>query len=204
MRDEHPRTLSLATVRRRTQPANSSAGFTLLEIMVVLTIALIMLKISMPIINSSMSNLHLGSSATNLAGAIQSARYQAISTGCPMQVAVLYARQSGQQTYQVSAESITGTPPACSATFVNYCQNSSLTVCPVPFTTSEITVTSVAGIALSATTPSVSVQLNPSGTVSIVGSAVSAPYLLVLSQANGGETKTVNVSGVGYVKVTAP
>lgn len=198
MRVEHPRTLLLATVRRRAQPASSSGGFKLLELVVVVAVVLIMSAIAVPVINTSMSNLHLSSSATNLAGAIQSARYQAISAGCPVQVAILYARQSGEQTYQISAENITGTPPACSATYTNVGS-------VVPFTTSEITVTSVAGIVLNATTnPSVAVQLNPSGTVSIVGSAASAPYLLVLSQAKGGQTNTVNISGVGYVKVTAP
>ncbi len=200
MRIKHPRTLSLATVGRPARPANSSGGFTLIEIMVVLAIVLIMLKISLPAIQNSMSNLHLGSAASSLAGTIQSARYQAISSGCMVQVAVLYARQSGEQTYQISAsKGFTGSPPTCSAPTVN----------TYPFTTSDISVSSVsvngaAAVPINSSNPSASIYFNQNGTVSTAAGGLPALFQFVLSQASGGATKTVNVSGVGYVKVTAP
>jgi prepilin-type N-terminal cleavage/methylation domain-containing protein len=211
MTAEHPRTLSLATVRRTSQPANSSSGFTLLEIMVVLMIVLIMLKISLPYINNSMHDLHLGASASSLAAAVQSSRYLAISSGCSVQLAVNYATVSGQQTYQVLSQ---GTPPGCAATFSNYCQGPSGWVlqtqaCPIPFSSSDVSVTTVTvnGVAtvLSSSSPTATLQFNPSGMVT-AASTTTPPVTstLVLSPSNGGQTKTVNVSGVGYVKVTVP
>jgi Tfp pilus assembly protein FimT len=204
MRIKHPRTLLLATVRRASQPANSSGGFKILELILVVAISLVMLSIGLPKISTILSNMHLGSSANALASAIQSARFQAISTGCPVQLAVLYARQSGQQEYQLSAEVLTtSTPPTCAAT---YTSETSFNVAggPTPFTTSDISVTTVNGVALSSSNPSVSMYFNANGTVSTTAGSAPTTFLLVLSPSNGGNTKTVNVSGVGYVKVTAP
>ncbi len=200
MRIKHPRTLSLAAIRRPAQPTNSSGGFTILEIALVLVVASVIFAISLPSFTNSMSNLRLGSSAGALADTIQSARYQAISTGCTVQISVLYARQSGEQTYQKSASaSITGTPPACSAP----------TATTIPFTSTEISVTSLsvngaAAVPINSSNPSASIYFNPNGTVSTTAGGLPATFQFVLSQANGGTTKTVNVSGVGYVKVTAP
>ncbi len=205
MRIKYSRTLSLATLRRPAQPPNSNGGYSILEIMVVLAIILIMLKIALPTINNSMTDLHLGSSANSLAGGIQSARYQAISTGCTVQIALLFARTAGQQNYQLSTYLPTGTPPACAGTFSNYINYPTACVsCPVPFTSPDITLTTVNGVALSSSIPSVSLYFNPNGTVSTTPGGVAANFTLVLSPSNAGQTKTVNVSGVGYVKVTAP
>lgn len=205
MRIKHPRTLSPATVRRPAQPPNSSGGFSLLEILVVLAIILIMLKIALPSIKNSMTDLRLGSSATSLAAGIQSARYQAISTGCTVQVSLLFARTAGLQTYQLSTYLPTGTPPACAATFSNYINYpTACAACPVPFTSSDVSLTTVNGVVLSGSIPSASLFFNPNGTVSTTTGGVAANFQLVLSPSNGGQTKTVNVSGVGYVKVTAP
>jgi Tfp pilus assembly protein FimT len=148
--------------------------------MLVVAVVLVMLKISLPVINTSLSNMYLGSAASSLAGAIQSARFQAISAGCPVQIAV------SSTTYQISAESITGSPPACNTTFANVGSS-------IQFASSQIS-----------QSPSTTLQLNPSGTVTAVGGTIPTTFSLVLSQLKSTQTKTVNVSGMGYVKVTSP
>jgi prepilin-type N-terminal cleavage/methylation domain-containing protein len=178
-----------------------SRGFSLLEIMIVAAIGTIMVAIGLPIINTTMASMHLTSASASLAGALQSARYQAISTGCMVQVSVSATASSfttptaananllpcgtGIACYQVITYPLsTATPPSCSAT-ATY---GSI----IPFTPLDTVFSSTAQ----------TLQFNASGTVTESGS--SAPFALVLTPLKGGQTNTVNVSGVGYVKVTAP
>jgi prepilin-type N-terminal cleavage/methylation domain-containing protein len=185
MRDKHLRTLSPPGIRQVVRGSGSSGGFSLIELMVVVAIVLVMLKISMPIINSTMSAMHLGSAASSLAAGIQSARYQAISNGCPMSIT------ASTGSYQLAAESIAGTPPTCTTTFVNVPGDMGL----VQYATSDISLTS----------GTTTLYLNPNGTVTAIATGgVPTSFGLVLKPSNGTATKTVNVSGVGNVKVTAP
>jgi type IV fimbrial biogenesis protein FimT len=181
MTDKHTHSSPRAIARRTHQPTPSGCGFTLPELLVVLAIVGVILAISIPSITLSITNMHLGSAASSLAGAIQSARYQAISTGCPYNIAITSV------TYQLSAEAVTGNPPTCAATFSNV-------GVPVPYSSSEIVLST-----------NVTLQFNPSGTVTTVGSTVPTNFALVLSiggyTAHGAPTKTINVSGVGNVKV---
>jgi Tfp pilus assembly protein FimT len=161
----------------------------MVELLVVLAIVGVVLAISLPNITRSISNAHLISAASSLAGAIQGARYQAISTGCPVNIAVATG------TYQLSAEQVTGTPPACGTAFVNtggYGTTGSTG--PIPYASSEIVLSTNATL-----------QLNPSGTVTLVGNSAPANFSLVLSiggaTTNGAPIKTISVSGVGNVKV---
>jgi type II secretion system protein H len=172
-----------------------AAGFSIIEIMVVLAIGSLMVVVALPSIRNTMSNMHLGSAASALSAAVQSARYRAISNGCPVQLAV------SAQSYQVLAQTLTATtPPTCSTTFTaqSYVTGGSTVV---PYTASEISLSSVNGTAINSGNPTATLQFNPSGTVTPAGSAVPTSYLLVISQTTGSATKTVNVSGVGYVKV---
>ena len=157
------------------------AGFTMIELLVVVAIALIVFGFSIPIITTSLNNMHLGSAASSLSGAIQSTRYLAISVGCPYQFTVVPASNS----YQLATEAISGNPPACASTYTNVGS-------PVPFANSDVTVT--------ATT---TFLLNPSGTVSTVSTPTVASSVCIVL-AHGAITKTVTVSGVGNVKVTSP
>ena len=154
-------------------------GFSLVELMVVVAIVVTVACISLPIINTTLTNMRLGSAASSLAGAIQTTRYQAISIGCPFTLSVMPLSNS----YQVATEPVSGIPPACGTAYVN----GGL----IPFSSSDISVNS-----------SQTLVLNPSGTVTTVGSTLPASFTIILS--NGAATKTVKVSGVGNVKVTAP
>lgn len=161
---------------------NRAKGFSLVEVTLVVAVAAILMATAFPIMNTTMTSMHLGSAASSLAGAIQNTRYLAISVGCPYTLTVV----PSQNSYQLATEPISGTPPACGASFVN-------TGSPIPFASSDIS-----------TTFSTPVLLNPSGTVTAVGSTVPTSFSIPLTSYHSAATKHVTVTGVGDVKVTAP
>ena len=85
MSRKHLRTPYPANAPKTKDPAASSRGFKLLELMIVVAISSVMTVVAIPIINTSISDMYLGSAATSLASEFSSARYQAISSGCPIQ-----------------------------------------------------------------------------------------------------------------------
>ncbi len=182
MKDEHPRTVSLANDRRAAQPAASCRGFKLIELMLVVAVACVILAISLPAINRTITSMHLTSSATSLAGVIQSTRYKAIATGCPYEVVITASTLS----YQILTEPvvISATAPVCGTTYSNVGNS-------VTFANSDVVINA-----------NQTLVLNPSGTISAVGSiTVPSTFTIVFSIANGSQTKTVTVSGVGNVSI---
>jgi Tfp pilus assembly protein FimT len=189
--------LSTATVRQTAQPAYSNGGFTIIEILIVLAIAMIVMATALPTINNTLSNMHVSSSANSLVGAIQSARYQAISTGCPINFVVSttpVASQANELSYQLQTEfPLVGIPPTCGTL------NTLSAVPMVPYANSDVTLVSA--------TPGNVLTLNPSGTIgtggtaTTVGSSTPQNFSFVLSLANGSATRIVNVSGVGDVRI---
>ena len=152
-------------------------GKTFLELMLVVAIISVILKIAIPIYQNSVLSYRLVGAAASVAGGIQQTRFKSIQVGCPYTIAFT----AGSTTYQVQTEAISGTPPACAASFTNVGS-------AIPWTTG-------AGISLS---PSTTLQFNANGTVS----ATTGTLSFVLS--SGNATRTVTVSGVGNVKVTSP
>jgi prepilin-type N-terminal cleavage/methylation domain-containing protein len=190
----------------------SGRGFTLIEMLFVVAIGSVLTVVSIPAVTSTMTSLHLGSGATSLASGLQGARYLAISTGCQVQVAV------SSQSYQFSALQLTGTPPSCGSTYTYWCSNVaghySTVACPIPYTSSEISATSATTVSstgtVTALTLPATMQFNPSGTVTastttpLTTSPVTFTFTLGQPSLSQAATKTVNVSGTGYVKITAP
>lgn len=81
----------MATVReRRKRPpirnGKAARGFTLLELVFVVLIAILLTVIALPILNDVMVSFRLRSAVSSVTGAIQSTRFQAISSGYPYQV----------------------------------------------------------------------------------------------------------------------
>jgi Tfp pilus assembly protein FimT len=170
---------------------SSASGFTIVELVIVLLIAMVIMATAIPVINTTLYNMHLGSAASSLASAIQSTRYQAISTGCPYQLTLLPASNS----YQLATEVITGNPPTCDTTYTNTGPNNN--PAPVSFASSDVTISTTTAC------PNTSFLLNPSGTISAVNTpTIASSFCIVL--AHGVTTKTVTVTGVGNVKVTSP
>lgn len=193
---------------RRIAPPRT-AGFSMIELLIVVAIGSLMVVLALPNIINTMSNMHLGSSASSLAGAIQSSRYLAVSSGCSIQLSV------SAQTYQVSSPQLTGNPPSCTSTYYYWCaatnpHYSATTPCPVPYTASEISATSAStvksdGTVISSLTSPYILQFNPSGIVSpatpVGTTPVATNFSISLTQLRGSATKAVLVSGVGNVKI---
>ena len=107
-----------STKHRRAQSrlGDNSAGFTLVELLVVMAISVVACAFAVPNFQSTMTSYRLSAAASSISGAIQSTRYQAITGGCTFQLALT----TSSQTYQVSANQITGSPPACdTSSFTN-------------------------------------------------------------------------------------
>jgi len=57
---------------------HSVKGFTLLELLLVIAVSLVLAAIAIPMMNSALANMRLNSAVNQLAGAISTARFQAI------------------------------------------------------------------------------------------------------------------------------
>lgn len=172
-------------------------GWTLIEAMIAVAIIGLILKISLPRMQTTMLNYRLGSAASSVAGAIQQTRYLAIQNGCSYTIAF-----TGSTTYLVQSEMPTttppaGTPPVCASTFANYPVGSSGTVSWAP-----------GGGGVSVVT-STTLQFAPSGIVGLPPNPATNPLTpcsptCTFQLTNGNATRTISTSGVGYVKVTSP
>ena len=167
-----------APPRRRFEGANlHSFGFSLLELLISLAIILVMAAIALPFLYGNRRTYHLTQASTAAAGAIEATRYKTIMAGCNYSVTFT----AGSTNYQVQTQTLTGTPPACSATWSNV-------GAATPWSTSsDVTMT-----------PTSTIQFSPDGTVT----ATAGSRVLVFS--NGFTTNTVSVSGVGNVRITQP
>ncbi len=187
------RTICLSAVRRSNKPAAPSGGFKLLELVMVVAVASIISAISLPAISRTMTNMHVLSSATTLAEVIQSTRYQAVSTGCPFEITLTAANN----TYQILTEQVITSltsPPYCASTYTASPLQVDSYGQPVVFANSDVTMSSI--------TPSTTLVLNPSGTVSTAATVTTpALYTIVFSATTGTQTKTLTVSGVGNVGI---
>src|ERR1700761_112764 len=99
-----------ATVRAR-----AARGFTLLELVVVIAIAMILAGMAIPIIGNTMRVYKMRAAVTSVTGAISSARYQAIFHGC--KTAIVFTAST--YSYQVQSAQPAYGGQACLATPVN-------------------------------------------------------------------------------------
>jgi len=150
------------------------AGFTLIELVVVVAIVLLISAMAAPYFRNMVRMYRLNAAASSVSGLIQSTRYQSITVGCPYTLAFT----AGSIMYQVQTQNITGNPPTCSTTFSNV--GSAL-----PWsTTTEVAISQ-----------STTLQFNPSGTVQANTGALTFNLTL------GTMTKAFTVSGVGNVSI---
>lgn len=152
-------------------------GFTMVEMVVTVLIILIGAAISLPVINSAMGAYRLRSAVSSVTGLIQSARYQAISSGYAYQV--VFSKTAS--TFQVQSN-----PTWPTGTFSNYCVPAA-TACPVPLSNSSIPVVLGADTTL---------QFRPNGMVT----ATTGSTTLTLTY--GPKTQNIAVSTYGNIKVT--
>jgi len=159
-------------------------GWTLVELMVMCLVLGLILRMSLPLAQNMILTYRLSAAAASASSAIQQTRYRAIQVGCSYTIAFT----SGTSTYQVQTQAISGTPPVCASSYSNV--------------GSATYWTSGGGISIS-TSPVFT--FSPGGiTTATVGAAnCTMPCSFQISNTSGS-TRTIVVSGVGYVKVTTP
>lgn len=89
------------------QPSQSRAvGFTLVELIITMVVGLVMTLIALPLITNVYRSYQLNQAVHAITGAIQTTRYQAISSGYPFQVVFSKANS----TFQIQKDqNLTGT-----------------------------------------------------------------------------------------------
>lgn len=159
--------------------ADAARGFTLLELLFVVLIAIVMTVIAVPLVNNAASYFKLRSAVSEVTGAIQSTRYQAIFQGCPYQVVFTAAAK----TYQVQRQCPTG------GAFANFCPNGAA-ACPIPISGGNAAVTLDADITLT---------FSPGGRVtspSFPGGGITMAVTY-----SGKPPETISVSSYGNINV---
>ena len=162
----------------------SNSGFTLLEAVMVMAVAILLAGMTLPVFTNAMKNYYQSATVSAAAGALQTTRFQAIMRGYPYEVVFTPSTLS----YQVYAETSGATcPPTFSAVGA---------ATPLP---------SAGGVAMTGTT--ITYTFYGSGTVyGVVPTAspclpAAAPALQI---ANSVKSSTITVSGVGDVSTSSP
>jgi prepilin-type N-terminal cleavage/methylation domain-containing protein len=162
--------------RINTGRERSSQGFTLIELLVTLLVATLVTAMAVPLIGNVMGAYRLRSAVASVTGLIQSARFQAISSGYAYQVVFTKATS----TFQVQSD------PNRTSTFTNYCVPAAA-ACAVPLSNSGVQVVLGADTTL---------QFRPSGIVTATTGSTT------LTIAYGSKIETITVSSYGNIKVT--
>ena len=84
-------------------------GFTVVELMVTVAIVIITVAMAIPLVQNATRTFRLRSAVASLTGAIQQARYQAISHGFQYQLIL----DSAASTYQLQSNACVNPAPAC-------------------------------------------------------------------------------------------
>jgi prepilin-type N-terminal cleavage/methylation domain-containing protein len=96
--------------RTRTSPRGNARGFSLAEMLIVLTVGTILTIMVVPSVNSGLRNYRIDGAISSITWAIHSTRYQALMSGYPYQVAF---------TGSANAYQIQNSPPANNGTYSN-------------------------------------------------------------------------------------
>jgi prepilin-type N-terminal cleavage/methylation domain-containing protein len=166
----------LASPRHRQAIRFGTQGFSLIEMILVVSIALLMAVMAIPLLNNIMNAYRLRSAVSSVTGFIQSARYQALSSGYGYQVVF----DKAASTIQIQSD------PNRVNTYTNLCVPAAPS-CPIPLSGSGIPVVLGADTTL---------QFRPSGIVTATAGSTT------LTVTYGGKTETITVSSYGNVKVT--
>lgn len=167
--------------KKRIQGNNVEAGFSILELLVVLSVVLVMTAAAVPAVWSAMKSYQLDAAADSASGAIQGARYQAIMHGYLYQLDF----NSATNQFQLSNE----VPPATTFSTVGSA---------VPISGSKVTMG--VGTASSGSSGHLIFQFKQNGSVSIT-SGQSMPGTLTI--AYNGTTKHLTVSNYGSITTTS-
>jgi len=167
--------------RKNTYESCSAAGFSVLELLLIVSVILILSGMAIPAGRTAMKTYQLDAAADSAYGAIQSARYQAIMHGYLYQIDI----NSNNNQIQVSSE----VPPAVTFSSVGSA---------LPISGSQVTVgvaTASAGLA-----GHLILQFKANGSVSVTSGQTMPANLTI---AYNGTTKHLTVSNYGAISTTS-
>ena len=171
----------------------AGAGFSLIELLMVLAIAMVLAGMAIPTFTNAMKSYRLSAAVSAATGAIQSTRYQAIMNGYPYEITFI-----PPNSYQI----FTMIPPAATYSAVVNMGGTLYPTVPIPITGSG-------GISISR---AVTYQFGAGGTVTETSNPVNMVFQIanidpktgLLYTTTAGESNTITVSGVGNVSVSTP
>jgi type IV fimbrial biogenesis protein FimT len=157
-----------------------AAGFTLIEVLIVLAIAMVLAGIAIPSFVNAINSYRLNAAASAVSGAIEATRFQAIMKGCQSQLVFT----SSTMSYQAYSEAGAIGATTCLASFAAVG-----TSIPLP---------SAGPITMSGT--SFTYTFFPNGTVT----STANPAGTTLEVSNSLAKRYFYISGVGNVTVCQP
>lgn len=166
--------------RQNIRGNRSTAGFSMVELLIVVAIGMVLAAIALPTTRSLVATYQLDSASQNAAGTIQSTRYLAIMNGYPYQLDF----NSTTNQMQVSSK----VPPATSYTSIGSA---------APISSSNMTLG--IGTPSSSSAGHAIFQFNPNGAV-LVTTGQAMPLSITI--AYNGTTKHLAVSNYGSVSVS--
>jgi len=168
------RTLLASPLHRSSGPHR---GFSLMELLITLAVALILAAMAVPLLRSSMRDYQLRSAVSSVTGAIQATRYRALSAGYPFRLVL----NSATGTSQIQSEP----PPAVAFSNVG--------------NATPLSGSSVAAVLNTDTT----LEFHPSGRVLCpVGTVDATTGVTTFTLTLNGKTETITISRYGNINVT--
>ena len=155
------------------------AGFTMIEVLIVMAIAIVLAGIAIPITTNAMNSYRQNAAVAATTSAISATRFLAIMRGYPYQLVFT----SSSMSYQVFNE----VPPASTFSLVTPSIGSATT--PLP---------AAGGISMTGT--SFTYTFSANGTVT----STASPAGTAMQIKNSVKSNTITVSGVGNVSVSSP
>ncbi len=160
-----------------TTKTRSNAGFSAIELIMVLLVGTIITVSAIPTVSSTVKQYRLKSAVATTTWSIQSIRFQALMEGYPFQVTFQGDSNGNNPTYQIASK-------ASGATSYSNVGRT------VPLSGSSVN--------LAAATV---VQFQPNGTVSVTRGGAAATSMQISYY---GNSNTITVSNYGNISVTSP
>ena len=173
------------------------AGFTLIEILVVLAIGTVLTVIAIPIVGNAMKSYRLMAAVSAATGAIQATRYAAIMHGYPGVGSPGYSYEITFTPANNSYQVFSMVPPATTFSPQVYLGGTFYPTQPIPISREgDVTISRTVTYQFSAggTVTETSIPSNMAFQIQVLDSRTDAVEM----------SKTITVSGVGNVSVSTP
>jgi Tfp pilus assembly protein FimT len=162
---------------RRTIAVKRVAGFTMIELVMVMLVAMVISAFALPIVSDVVNFLRLRSAVANTTWAIQSVRFQALMAGYPFQVTFAGGTGGISPSYQIASM------PSGTLVYSNVGGAIPLSGSPAVLTAATVA------------------TLLPNGVVTMTTGGVTSTTMQI---SYAGNSNTITVSNYGNISVTSP